>query len=201
MKYLLILGFILFLEMDILSQKKNFPVIFNEFSTSVIRTFVVDENTDDRWGAGLNLFKSWRDSSMVGFGTGISLTSSSQFKDNVYVGRFGTLHDLTYRIWTVSIPISLRLNFGSSVRFFWEGGVLYDRNIVVTRKIEESQSSSGVSVYNSNIGPRTKLGVCYPIKKIKLLTEVGYYYGLFDLGGHDMDLFNRYGFISIGVKI
>jgi len=77
-------------------RKKIFPI--NEFTFSLNRTAVADENTQDRFGFGIGLYYVFFNQKRCNLITGLEYNRNVQFKKTMYAGHYGNDYNVTYKI-------------------------------------------------------------------------------------------------------
>src|SRR6187549_1531388 len=122
-KYILI-GFLL-ITLHTFGENEN-PLPFNFFTISGNVTSVANENTQNKFGFGIGLYRIPLDSNKIKFSFGMEYNSTNQLKESVYYGHFASGENITYRINTFSFPFKMHYNFGKKNMFFFSGGLFFD---------------------------------------------------------------------------
>lgn len=194
------------------AQQREYPQIMNEISVSVNRTDLANENTFNRMGFGLGVYKCWMKESWFNVVAGISYSHTSLFKKSVYNGHYSQIKDVTYNLNVVSIPGTVRFNVGRKTRFFLETGPYIDINLQGSRKgtfYSSSPSAPGtVSVQKQGIGANSPsigllagIGSRIPVKNLNLLIKCEYKFGFADWGALQESIYNRYIHVSVGIQL
>lgn len=202
---------ILLIPFNSIGQNDKSPLFFNELTISVNRTFVEDENTMDRFGFGIGVFRSWVDSSWFNVLMGISYNKTSQLKFEVYNGRYSHISDVTYNLHSITVPLIARLNIGNSAKFFVEPGVFMELVVGASREGTFHTAISGqdytTSVHKERInlsglngGYLLGLGSIVPVKKHELIFKLEYQSAIKFLEDNQESIFNRYARISVGIR-
>lgn len=192
-------------------------IFFNEFTVSINRTAVKDNNTENRFGFGAGVYHSSSDRKMVNFVFGFEYNRTSQFKEGMYESRFTHFTDLTCYIQSISLPLAARINFGRTTKFFVEAGFYLDINLKAvldgTRHyfgpnedwsgilITESEFRKETGVKTLNYGPSVGAGVKIPVAKHAILLKADYKYGIANLEEYHGTINNRYFRFMLGFKL
>lgn len=207
---ILVILFILTKPSLCISQNRPLSFFINEISVSMNQTTVKNDNTSNRFGFGLELHKSWMDSSWFNLLAGISYYRTSQFKKHVYNGHFSNIHDVTYNLHSLSFPAIARFNIGKSTRFFFESGVFLELNVGANREgtflstyggdFKETLRKEKVGIPGLNGGFLVGIGSSIPINAYAIIIKIGYQSAFRDLGSIQEVLVNKYAKISIGIR-
>ncbi len=189
---------------------------FDEFSISLNETNVNDNNTNDGIGFGIGAYHAFSADKKVNLIIGFEYNKTSQFKTIMYEGHFAHSTDLTYYINSVSIPLTVRVNFGNKSKAFVETGPFLDLNIRARKKgtmhtylpnannqieYNEYEFDGKANISNLNYGISFGLGIDIPLSKYKLMIKPEYKFGVTSLYDYGDQIFNRYFRIMIRVKI
>lgn len=220
MKYFFfILIFIIFGNLLVSAQesekeKKIFPI--NEFTLSLNRTTVADNNTQDRFGFGIGLYYAFFNQKRCNLITGFEYNRNAQFKKHINEGYFSNKYNVTYTINNVGIPLYFRVNMGQKVIFFIETGVFFDffnigrekgyyKTVIPNPMDSTIRSDSGQfnskMCYKTNFGISGGIGLRIPIKEYEILIKSDYKWGMRNIGGGYEGIHNRYWRITIGFKL
>ena len=188
---------------------------FNEFQISLNRTYLHNDNTEDRFGFGLGAYHAFRADKKLNIVFGLEYNRSSLFKKSMYEGHFAHFTNVTYHLNSLSIPLGLRLTMGSGIKIFIEIGGLADLVISSNRSgIKHSfvPNENNQLVYNKTgidekaelndaIGVYFGLGIRIPVSGFELIVKPEYKFGLRPLYSYQDEIFSRYFRINIGLKI
>lgn len=202
-----------FIFLKAYGQEDKTPYFFNELDISLNRTNLSNDNTKDRFGLGLGVFRIMREKKKVNVIAGLEYNLTNQFKKQVYEGHFSHATDVEYTIHNLSIPLSLRYNTGNKVKFFIQLGAFIDL-IVNSRKkgimhsyipdnnnivYEEFSFSEKANLKGLNYGFSGGIGLRIPITKTELIIKTDYKLGLNNLSVAN-SLYNRYYRLIVGLK-
>lgn len=119
-------------------------LLFDEFHSSLNRTNVQDENTEDRMGFGLGLNYTLFKPFFVNLILGLEFNRTNQFKDYRRIDHDEWDTDIDYRLNSISIPVTGRLNLGNKTKFIVELGAFVDF------PLRSRSSGTKHELYNSN---------------------------------------------------
>jgi hypothetical protein len=210
----LLLSSILF----IYGQKDSVPLLFNEFNVSLNRTVVSDNNTKERFGFGIGIYRSILNQKKINLIFGLEYNISRQFKKKISGDRWTTYKDVEYRIQSITLPFNIRFNIGKSVKFFIDAGGFVEVNHHAKAKgVEYTGIGYGTNYryyiipFNEarnvaivNYGFTAGFGIRIPVKKTELIIKTDYKHGFRDLIDqiYPMDsMDNRYIRLIIGLRI
>lgn len=97
-------------------------LFFNEINISVNRTTLKNDNTQNRTGFGLGVYRSFWPQKTINLVFGMEYNHTGQFKKLMYQGRFASATNVTYHLNLISVLLGARCNVGKSIRFFVEAG-------------------------------------------------------------------------------
>lgn len=213
---IVIICLVLFLSKVSKGQDSNVFSI-NEFQISLNRTNFPDKNTEGRYGFGFGAYHSFLPDKKTNLVFGLEFNRTSQFKKVMPEGPFSHTTDLTYNLNCFSIPVGLRFNFGSKIKFFIETGGFAD--IVISSKrtgtmhtrfpFENngifyiySDSKIDEEVVLSNfVGISVGLGLRIPISRFELILKPDYKFVLNKSYPYPYDILNNCFRINVGVKM
>lgn len=196
-------------------QKDTTLFIFNELDISLNRTNLSNDNTKDRIGFGIGVFRSILEHKKTNLVFGFEYNLTNQFKEITYEGHFAHATNVEYTIHNLSIPINIRYNIGNKVKFFVQTGTFIDLIVSSKRKgtmhsylpdqnnnivYKEFSFNEKAGLTNYNYGFAVGLGLRIPIKKMELIIKSDYKLGLNDLSTND-NIYNRYFRFIVGIKI
>lgn len=213
-QFIILLGLLILIGEASNGQASN-VFFFDEFSASVNRTNLQNDNTEDRYGFGLGAYHSFRSDKKLNIVFGVEYNRTSQFKKSMYEGHFAHATDLTYTIHCISIPIGIRANWGSKTKVFIETGGFADFIISANRKgkmhtylpdennqIDNTVTDIDEKVKLSNsIGLYFGVGIRIPVSTYELVVKPEYKFGINKLYSYQDDIFNRYFRLNVGLKI
>lgn len=175
-----------------------------EISLSANRSNVADENTKDRFGGGVELLCSFFDRRRINLVAGLGYDLTGQFKKSVFFGGHGpysSYKDVTAYIHNLSIPISVRANFGKKIKFFPEIGLFPTIIVGSSQKGTGGDSESTGRLIDlprsQHFGATFGLGLKIPMNKIALIVKADYKW-IFAYSADEID--NRYYRLSIGIS-
>jgi hypothetical protein len=211
--FLIILILSLFIITAFGQDKTNF--FLDEFSASVNRTNIKNDNTSDRYGFGTGAYHSFLSGKKINLIFGTEYNRTSHFIKNMYEGHFANSTDLTYNINCISIPVGLRINVGKITKFLIETGGYADLIISSNRKgtMHTYLPDSNYHLVNKNfkidekvelsntVGVYFGIGLRIPISKNELIIKIEYKFGLNELYSYMDDIYNRYFRLTVGFKI
>lgn len=196
-------------------QKGETLFIFNEFSISLNRTNLSNDNTKDRFGFGIGIFRSILEHKKTNLVFGFEYNLTNQLKEITYEGRFARATNVEYEIHNVTFPINIRYNIGNKVKYFLQTGVFIDLIVSSKRKgimhsylpdnnnnivFKEYLFNEKAGLTNQNYGFEIGLGLRIPIKKLELIIKSDYKLGLNNLSTNK-NIYNRYFRLVIGIRI
>jgi hypothetical protein len=220
MKKLIFYTACIIFTLPVLAQNEKQPFPFDEFTISANKTTVADANTSDRFGFGAGVYHTFLKQKKINLISGVEFNNTSQFKKlGTYSSKFASSYDITYHVYSVSIPFSARFNFGKKTKFFMEAGAYIDLNfgsnmkgrIVSARSeidstghyyfvVHEGQLDTGADLKFLNAGASGGIGVSIPLNsKIDLILKSDYRFGIRNLIDTDA-FFNRYLRLVVGLK-
>ena len=164
-------------------RKKIFPI--NEFTFSLNRTAVADENTQDRFGFGIGLYYVFFNQKRCNLITGLEYNRNVQFKKTMYAGHYGNDYNVTYKINNFGLPVCFRVNMGQKIKFFLETGAFVDLPVN----------------YEVNLGISGGVGLRIPVKKHEILLKGDYKWGMRAIYSYQDSIYNRYWRFIIGFKL
>ncbi len=185
---------------------------FNEFTASLNRTLLNNDNTEDRLGFGLGIYHSFRTEKTISLTIGVEYNRTSQFKKYMYAGHFAHATDITYNLNSLSVPILGRLNIGNKTKFFVETGAFLDINMFAKSKgvlhtylpnqsNQEFTFSGKADHTGLNYGFSLGIGLRIPIAKLELIIKPDYKIGFNSYLDYNEEIANRYVRLMIGIKI
>jgi hypothetical protein len=216
MRAFIIILYFIFLSIIAYGQNDSIP-FFNEFSISINRTDLRDNNTNDGYGFGLGAYIDFWAKKKINILVGFEYNRSSQLKKYLYEGHFANSTDVTYYINSLSIPLITRVNFGNTIKIFAEAGVFVDLNVGARRKgmmhtffpdennrIENKDYEFSEMAILSilNYGISYGIGLKIPIKKCELIIKPEYKWSRKVLSKYyNTEILNKYMRLMIGLKI
>jgi hypothetical protein len=212
MKALLII-IITFIQLNAFSQADSNKLFFNELHVSANRTNVKNDNTSNKNGFGVAIYRVGKKSKVFNLLFGFEYNKTSQFKKNgMYLGRFASITDVTYNLNCLSIPIGYRINMGKKVKFFIEQDFYVDLTHSSKMKGDylsdipgQPQTTSyeklNADLYSFNFGVSLGLGLRIPIKKYELILKPDYKLGIRNLSPTQSVFENSYFRLSVGIRL
>ncbi|MBI2280067.1 MAG: hypothetical protein HYU68_05195 [Bacteroidetes bacterium] len=209
-KYLLIL--ILIPKTILIFSQENKPFPFNEFSVSINRTNLKDDNTENKIGFGIGTYHTFLSEKKINLKIGIEYNRTSQLKKYVYESHFANSSDVYYYINSISIPFTTKINFGNKAKLLIETGLFTDLNIGAKRKgtmhsylpylkYTESKFEENTQISAINYGFSVGIGINVPLFKYRLTIKPEYKYGVHELYDYGTSIFNKYYRIILGIQI
>ena len=190
-------------------KKKTFPL--NEFSLSLNRTTVSDENTQDRFGFGVGIYYAFFNQKRCNLVTGLEYNRNVQYKKHMYGGRFKSYSNITCVMDYIGLPVYFRVNMGQKLKFFVETGAFFD--FIAMGKIKGEYetylpyTNKRTGTFNHseswmvNFGVSGGVGLRIPIQKYEILLKGDYKWGMRDIYGYHDSIYNRYWRFTVGFKI
>lgn len=188
---ILIIGFIA--TYSTLNGQDTIPFFLDEISLSVNRTNLNDKFTKDKNGFGIGAYHSFLPDKTINIQLGFEFNRLSIFKKLMYSERFSHYTDLTYKIYSVTIPLGLRINIGNKLKFVIETGGYCDNVIYANQKgikhtsfpdsslryliYKEYQINENAGV-GSSFGLYLALGIKIPVAKYELIIKPEYKRGI-----------------------
>jgi hypothetical protein len=197
---------VFFLLAQVHGQEK-FSLGFNEFSISINRTLVKDGNTEDRYGFGFGAIRTFLPTKGFNVTAGFEFNKTVQKKKIVHFSSMYTAYEVTDRLYILSLPATLRFNFGKKIKFFAEIGIFLDLHVggcengVADTYAQDSNYNFYRIVYkykktpylsSTNYGPSFGIGLKFPMAKYFLLVKTDYKLGMNNLSGSLENFKNRY---------
>lgn len=213
-KSFLILTLVFLTTLTFSQENKTFP--FNEFSISINRTNLEDDNTENKIGFGIGTYHTFLKEKKINLRIGIEYNRTSQLKKYFYEGRFAKSSDLYYYINSLSIPFTTKINFGHKAKLFLETGLFTDLNIGSKRKgtmhsylpnannqleYKEFEFEENAQISAINYGFSIGIGINVPLFKYRLTIKPEYKYGAHKLYDYGSQIFNRYYRVILGIEI
>jgi hypothetical protein len=196
-------------------QREN-SYFINEFSLSVNRTMLYDDNTENRFGFGGGVYGTFLAKKKINILTGMEYNMTSQFKNEMYEGHYAYSTNVTYFLANISLPVTARINVGKKIKFFVEAGAFIDMCVGSRREgtmhtyhmednyhfvYTEHTFSGGGDCATFNYGPSCGIGLKIPVSKHELLFKTDYKCGLYVLYDYLDQIENRYLRIMVGFII
>jgi hypothetical protein len=215
MKNLILILSLAFLNTFAFGQSDSI-FFFDEFSVSINRTYLEDNNTNDGIGFGSGAYHTFFSRKIVTILFGVEFNRTVHFKEYMYEGHFANATDLTYSINSLSIPLSARLNVGKRGTLFYETGFFIDMNVGARRKgtmhtylpdennrinYKEFEIDEKTNISGLNYGVSIGIGIKVPISRFQLIIKPDYKFGIKALYDYQDQIYNRYFRIMLGIKI
>lgn len=213
---ILIFCFTLFSSISYTQIDSN-KCFFNEFSASINRTDLMNNNTENRIGFGIGAYRSFMPEKFISIIFGFEFNRANQFKKSLYEHHFANSRDITYHFNSLSIPLNSRINFGRRIKLFIETGIYFDLYISKTRdgvmytyEINQQNQieykvfnfkSDAKNISNFNYGPSIGMGLMIPLSKYKINLRVEYKSGLRTLYDYGDRIKNKYLQLKLGFRI
>lgn len=212
----IILTLTFILSITLVFGQKNSVFFFDEFSVSINRTSLKDNNTNDKFGFGLGAYHALLESKKVNLIFGFEYNRTSQLKQSMYEGHFAHSTDVTYYINCLSIPLTARINFGNRIKFFISTGPFLYLSIGARQKgtmhtslpnvnnqlvYKEFEFDGKADISSLNYGISLGIGINIPISKVNLIIMPDYKFGVKPLYDYHDQILNRYFRLMIGIKI
>jgi len=222
MKQIISLSFLMLFSIPLFGQKgflgqKDSTCFFNEFTVSINRTAINDNNTENRSGFGAGIYHSSSDRKKVNFVFGFEYNRTSQFKEGMPESRWAHSSNVTLYINTISVPLSARVNFGKATKAFVEAGFYLEFNGKAKKEgtmsgFSPNEDLTGIIEYEYdyskksdiktlNFGPSLGVGLKIPLGKHKIIVKADYKYGVKNLSQYRSTILNRYFRLSMGYKL
>jgi len=209
--------FLLMILFPLLSNgQKSKPFFFDECNISINKTILKDENTSDKIGFGIGMYRNFMADKKVNILFGFEFNQSNQLKKNMYEGHYAYSTNVTYSINSLSIPLAARLNVGKKIKFFIEAGGCIDLNISSKKAgvmhsmipISNNQRENIDIEFNGkanlsglNYGPSAGIGFRIPFAKHEMIVKMNYKYGMNELADDKDPIYNKYIRIMLGFKL
>jgi hypothetical protein len=100
--------------------------ILNEYSFSVNRTIVGNDEITDGYGFGLGIYHTFRPKKKFNIALGFEFNQISEKLASVYNGHFSMDYNVSYRLNYITFPLSFSYNVGRKVKWFIEAGAFID---------------------------------------------------------------------------
>jgi hypothetical protein len=198
----------------VFGQDQKEPFFINEITVSLHRTCVQNENTMDRYGLGLGMYRVIWIKRKFNVIPGIEYNLTSQIKKFDIIRKVGYFKDVKYTIHTISLPLNFRYSFFNSVKASIEAGIFADINCFATMtgyKISSNNPNNpNVNTHffksnyhlekKMNYGAQASIGIILPLKKYQLFAKIGYKHGFRMIESYTTSLFNHYFKIILGVN-
>lgn len=197
------------------AQEEKSPFFFNEFTISLNKTLPWDDNTESRYGFGVGITRVMREQKKMNFVFGFEYNLTQQLKKTTYEGRYAHATDVEYTLNNLSVPLNIRLNFGTNTRFFVEAGAFADLilsskrkgkkyieivegHTVISSKVADFKGKGNLS--HINYGVAGGIGVSVPFDKFELIIKPDVRLGLHELDSFSTSFLNSYIRLNIGIK-
>jgi hypothetical protein len=200
------------------AQAEHKPFFLDEFTVSGNGVAVTDGSG---FGVGAGIHHTFLRNYPLNLISGVDYNYISQFKEATQHEQLENyLKNVTFRMNTISIPLSLRFNIGKKIKFFIEAGAYaefmvdsrttgtevrwgwqgYDYPAHPQLGAKDYEWNSTEDLYLFNGGPSGGMGVSIPLSnKIGMIVKADYRHGIKDLSGHAV--FNRYARLVIELKL
>ncbi|MDD2983624.1 MAG: outer membrane beta-barrel protein [Crocinitomicaceae bacterium] len=203
---------LLLFQSSFAQDEKKFVV--DEIQVSINRTNVEDFNTDDRIGFGFGAYHSFFAAKKLNLLVGLEYNRTSQFKNSMYNGHYSQAKNMRYNLNAISIPVDVRYNIGSNIKFFVEAGAFADLLIRTNRigtveklvnpntpqqKYENTEVNERTNISNS-YGIHFGIGVRIPVSDYEIVIKPDYKLGLNNLSANFNDMYNSYFRLNVGLR-
>lgn len=198
------------------SGKGFFEDFFNEFSVSLNRTDLRDDNSGNGFGFGIGTYYTYRRDRKLNILLGFEYNRTSLHKKYIDKGRFAHLTDVSYKINNLSIQPCLRFNIGSKTKIFIEAGgftdivlksrykgTLHSSEVVNNQLISSVYKTDGKAALPSSAGIYFGLGVRIPMSGFELVIKPDYKMGLTNWSPdyyYQYGILSRYFRLNLGVR-
>jgi hypothetical protein len=203
------------LKITVFSQdKRTFP--FNEFTLSINRTNLKNENTNNTIGFGIGTFHVFLSDKKINLIMGVEYNRTNQLKKRITENHLSHSTNLKYTVNSLSVPFDIRINWGDKIKLFLESGFFGDLNIRVKRsgtmhvylpsgnnqiEFKKFEFDETVQVFAINYGFSFGIGMSIPLSKYQLTIKPEYKFGLNDFFYNGDRIVNKYYRIILGIKI
>lgn len=202
-------------QSDTSELKEIFTVLYSEYSLSVNRTVVYDENTKDLYGFGIGMYHNFMKDKWLNVLIGLEYNRTSQHKEYIYEGHTESYSDVTINMNTISFPAEVRFNVGKKVKWFLALGAYFELpayvGMIGTQHIAYYQDStftfktteykgSYSGKYAWNYGVSCGTGLKIPINKHELIIKPDFKWGVRDFGDIN-ETYNRYIRFMVGFSL
>jgi hypothetical protein len=211
---LLLSSFCVFAQ-EVEKEKKIIPI---EFTLSLNRTTLADENTQDRFGFGAGAYFRFFNPKRCHLVVGLEYNRNNLFIEYMTTnGKWGAgNYNTTYGINNIGIPVSFRVNMGKKAIFFIETGVFFDLFIfgreqgtykVFLNTVDSTTTNIDRSFENKifykmpNFGLLGGIGLRIPIQKWEIILKGDYKWGIRDLTDIEGYVYSKYWRFSVGFKM
>ncbi|RLD55915.1 MAG: hypothetical protein DRJ05_12150 [Bacteroidetes bacterium] len=210
----ILLALTLSFSITFLFGQKESVFFLGEFSVSMNRTNLKDNNTSDGIGFGLGAYHTFLKNKKVNLIFGFEYNRTTQEKEYMSRGHFSHATNITYSIDCLSIPLNARVYFGNHVRVFVESGAFIDLTLGAKENgtmhtysptegspYSEYEYKENTDISPVNYGVSLGMGILVPISKVDLIIKPEYKYGFKPLYDYHDQIFNRYFRLVVGIKI
>lgn len=185
-----------------ISQVRDGNLFFNEIGVSLNRTMLENDNTLNRNGYGVVVYRTLTSSNKFNIVFGLSYDKTSQFKKEVYDGHFSSISDVVFEIHNFSVPFNCRFSIGS--KLYVETGVFTDVIMSAQKKghyltsvpnedIREYEVTESLQLFSPNYGFSIGVAMRIPITDSYGLTiKPDFKVGLRNLSASQESINNRY---------
>lgn len=216
MKNLILILCFTFCSSKSYTQVNSNKYFFNEFSVSINRTELMNNNTENRFGFGIGAYRSFMPEKLISIIFGFEFNRTNQFKKSLYESHFANSMDITYHLNSLSIPLNSRINFGRRIKLFIETGIFLDLyiskirdGVMYTYEINKQNQieykvfnfKGDANILNFNYGPSIGMGLMIPLSKYKINLLVEYKSGLRTLYDYRDHIKNKYLQLKLNFKI
>jgi hypothetical protein len=204
---LLVLGLLALLN-PICGQGKGF--FFNEYTVSINRTCLKDDNTENRFGFGIGTDHLFRADKKINVILGLEYNRTNQLKKEMADSPLSYSKDVTFTQNGLSVPLGLRINTGSKIKIFAEGGIFGDLAFRSTQKgTSYTYTDDGYVVdhfstkadLSDSYGYYFGLGIRVPFSKYELMIKPDYKVSVNTLYSGNDNIYNRYIRLSVEIRM
>jgi hypothetical protein len=195
MRLLILLFFVLLVRIQSFAQND----LFRHIEPGVSLNHLTGNMEAGETGFGLSIRKIWFDAKKVNLISGLLFEKTKYHEDYLLCGPNCSYRDINFSLYSFSIPLMARLNFGKKHIFFIEGGPtidvipinhgkgtyhIYDMLTGVSSENEISGNFDHDYLY---LGVNSGLGIIFPLSTINLLASLHYHNKIVNIasGGHN----------------
>ncbi len=177
-----------------------------------INRLTTHNGANTKIGFGLSVKKIWFSQKKLNLISGVVFEKTKYFDDYVNGGNYYHYKNMTFNIYSFSVPLMLRVNTGNACRFFLETGpsfeiipLKYGKGIEVTypptSNTTETEMSGDFDHDYIDFGANVGLGFVFPVNNLKIVISSTYHNSLKYLFSNQQDELTEYLTLKLGVLI
>jgi hypothetical protein len=216
MKHIVLIIFIALFSSFTYSQNNegnNFKFPPLEIGLNINQLKANDKDIENKMGFGVSICRIWFPEKRISIVSGLLFSQTRYFENYISSGQYSNYKDMTFSLYSFSVPLLLRANFGHTYKIFAETGPSFDLMPVLRGNgIEvtyppignnyETKISGGFDHDLTAFGANFGIGLKFPLKSLKMIIGSSYHCDLNTiLEKRTNTLYNNYLLIRLGIFI